>query len=298
MNLSIRSFSAYANTANIDANQRVVLSDNGKNVQGGSADAGLRARHITVRQGGSTQAAENNRVRQELLDAVLKDFGVKKFEKLPASVRKAFNVGAFKNDMKLDSNGRVTSGRPLTARRIREVMVAVEKAQIPRLNRKLAGFADTVQKVGSFLEKADGALNSDLKTALKSFASYCEGVLGEGHQQKLMAPKPDTTAVRNDISVKRDDFIASLSKDERKAIKTFSFFARQIPTDHIDTSLLDRVHGIEKLFVMDERSGLLQFKTRDSYDEFAFLEDCRGLRRMLHDISAMIIKYEAQHPQG
>lgn len=100
------------------------------NIVSGARSAGI-AFH------GEEQTHENNRIRQELLDACKHQFGVLRFADLPESVREAFKVNTFgKNDMKLVGEGMsetVTSGRPLTARRIRVIIGAVTD-EINRLN--------------------------------------------------------------------------------------------------------------------------------------------------------------------
>jgi len=80
----------------------------------------------------STEAIEavgiNNEVRQRLVTALERQFKVSSFGELPKEVRKALvGRGAVTatQDFKFDKDGNVTSGRPLTARRITAVVMAL-----------------------------------------------------------------------------------------------------------------------------------------------------------------------------
>ena len=68
--------------------------------------------------------AANNAVRRNFAAALTGAFGVKSLEDLPANVRSALNI----SDFKLDKEGNITSTRPLTARRVRAVMSAIQEA--------------------------------------------------------------------------------------------------------------------------------------------------------------------------
>ena len=68
--------------------------------------------------------AANNAVRRNFASALTGAFGVKSLEDLPGNVRKSLKI----EDFKLDKNGNITSTRPLTARRVRAVMSAIQEA--------------------------------------------------------------------------------------------------------------------------------------------------------------------------
>lgn len=73
---------------------------------------------------GGDRAAANNDVRAEFLKAVLARCGKAKVADLPTLVQKALTI----KDFKLDDKGNVTSGKPLTARRICAIDAAIRKS--------------------------------------------------------------------------------------------------------------------------------------------------------------------------
>ncbi|MBO7309602.1 MAG: hypothetical protein J6V38_08240, partial [Kiritimatiellae bacterium] len=64
-----------------------------------------------------------NAVRRNFAAALTGAFGVKSLEELPEGVRNSLKIG----DYKLDKNGEIMSTRPLTARRVRAVMSAIQE---------------------------------------------------------------------------------------------------------------------------------------------------------------------------
>lgn len=98
-------------------------SDTGEinfNVEAGSADVGVFSRKS------SGQFDDNNKVRQILVNSLKVQFGVDDVLALPDSVKNALKIGSWRDDFKFDHDGNVTSGRPLTARRIKAVIMAVK----------------------------------------------------------------------------------------------------------------------------------------------------------------------------
>lgn len=73
---------------------------------------------------GSERASANNAVRDCFLRAVLDHCGKTKIDELPAPVRKQLLL----KDFGLDGEGKATSGKPLTARRIKAVNEAIKKS--------------------------------------------------------------------------------------------------------------------------------------------------------------------------
>ena len=65
----------------------------------------------------------NNRIRRAFKDALVDAFDVERLDELPAEVKSVLKI----RDFKIAKDGAVTSRRPLTMRRIRAVMGAVEK---------------------------------------------------------------------------------------------------------------------------------------------------------------------------
>jgi len=115
----------------------------------------------------STEAIEavgiNNEVRQRLVTALERQFKVSSFGELPKEVRKALvGRGAVTatQDFKFDKDGNVTSGRPLTARRISAVL----KAATDKIN-------ETVSK--ALTDKVlDAITDAAMKLYPKPFKDY------------------------------------------------------------------------------------------------------------------------------
>lgn len=97
----------------------------------GTRTAGAFRRAFGITQGAKSAIAANNRVRQDFLDAVKACCGCdgKPFAELPPEVLAAFkgtHASSAADDLGLNEAGRVASGKPLTARRIRAVLSAVQ----------------------------------------------------------------------------------------------------------------------------------------------------------------------------
>lgn len=85
-----------------------------------------------------TEQTENNRVRTELLRALGNAFGLSGMseedgtvtfsKKFMDKLEKLLGADFKRDDFKMDAEGNVTSGRPLTARRIQAILAKVEKA--------------------------------------------------------------------------------------------------------------------------------------------------------------------------
>lgn len=97
------------------------LNDNDK-LQINKATIGEK-HEITAINSSKRDLEANNAIRRSLVLALTGSFSVKTLEELPASVRKALKIEDFGI-----KNGEVTSTRPLTARRIRAVMSAIQEA--------------------------------------------------------------------------------------------------------------------------------------------------------------------------
>lgn len=117
-------------TANMTDDQIVQYGEDGQ-LGNGTHDAGALSRAIGITEGAKNAITANNRVRQDFLDAVKTCCGCdgKPFAELPPEVLAAFkgtHASSEAGDLGLNEAGRVTSGKPLTARRIRAVLSAVQ----------------------------------------------------------------------------------------------------------------------------------------------------------------------------
>ena len=131
---------------------RISLNSNNV-IAEGTADVGRKQRKITFLSGYVTtsQFDQNNAVRNKLV-AALKD----QFDgQIPASVLKAFKGSALfagSGDMKgWDKEGGVTSGRPLTLRRVAAIMDAV-KLELSPMGKifRASGFDPTERELTTF----------------------------------------------------------------------------------------------------------------------------------------------------
>ena len=117
-----------AATANM-ADDQIVQYGDGDQLGNGTRTAGALSRAIGITQDAKNAIAANNRVRQDFLDAVRACFDNSPFAELPKEVLAAFqgtHASSAAGDLGLVDAGRVTSGKPLTARRIRAVLSAVQ----------------------------------------------------------------------------------------------------------------------------------------------------------------------------
>ena len=98
----------------VDANARVGISN--------QEESGLAGRNVVLLKSGSSKSEENTQVRRVFKTALTKAFNVSRLDELPSDVKKALKIGDFKES----KDGDIASTRPLTMRRIRAVMGAVQ----------------------------------------------------------------------------------------------------------------------------------------------------------------------------
>lgn len=106
--------------------------------QGGEVRAASRtacALSRSISSSADTQAAINinNHVRETFVNALKKQFNVEDFTSLPQAVKDALvgsHASTAEEDFGFNEDGHVTSGKPLTARRIKAVMVAINRANV------------------------------------------------------------------------------------------------------------------------------------------------------------------------
>ena len=98
--------------------KRVVIGGGVDSPFSTDTNTGIKGRHTI--QGGTSNAIENNKMRQVFLAAVLHEFGAANVRDLPKAVKDALKIG----DYSL-KDGMVTSGKPLTERRIALVISAI-----------------------------------------------------------------------------------------------------------------------------------------------------------------------------
>ena len=145
INTDLRNFMTFANAA--DEGACAEMHGNGS-VGNATNTAGALARCFGVTQNAKAAADLNNRTRQALVNALKRQFNAENFANLPDAVKNAL-VGSHAKtaagDFAFDANGRVTSGKPLTARRIRAVMTAIEQVQTARAADAAPVSAETVK---------------------------------------------------------------------------------------------------------------------------------------------------------
>lgn len=145
INNDLRNFMNFANAA--DAGTCAEMRGNGS-VGDAANKAGALARFFGATQNARAAADLNNRTRQALVDALKRQFNAESFANLPDAVKNALvgtHASTADGDFAFDANGRVTSGKPLTARRIRAVMTAIEGLQTARAANAAPVSAETVQ---------------------------------------------------------------------------------------------------------------------------------------------------------
>jgi len=104
----------------------IALLGKGNNVDQSSGKSDAFGRLFCLTKSSVQSCKVNNQIRAEFLAAISEEF--QGFDKIPDSVKKALNLKAY--DLATDSNGDqfVRSGKPLTQRRIKQVIEAVRSA--------------------------------------------------------------------------------------------------------------------------------------------------------------------------
>ena len=132
LNDTLAAFKTFAdNAGSVGANKAVEI--NGRVIQPAETTACAFRRTFFPWASSVKKAINiNNNVRQAFLDSLIDQFcnpGERTYEHLPDYIKDALvgsNAKTGSEDFGLDLNGKVTSGKPLTARRIRAVMTAIE----------------------------------------------------------------------------------------------------------------------------------------------------------------------------
>lgn len=129
VNNDLQNFLAFAKKANAD--QTAGMTQNGS-VGNAEKSAGAVSRFFHATENSRAAVETNNHVREALVNALKRQFNVLDFTALPDTVKTALigtHAKTADGDFAFDTNGRVTSGKPLTARRILAVMTAIEGIQ-------------------------------------------------------------------------------------------------------------------------------------------------------------------------
>lgn len=130
LNADLRNFSAFAQM-DVGGDQAAEFTRTGA-VRNASVTAGFLSRHFAVTDGGRQAAEINRRTRAAFLGALMRQFNAAGYGGLPDEIKAAL-VGSHAStgdeDFALDANGVVHSNKPLTARRIRAVMTAIQQLQ-------------------------------------------------------------------------------------------------------------------------------------------------------------------------
>ncbi len=98
----------------VDANARVGISN--------QEERGLAGRNVVLLKSDSSKSEDNTEVRRAFKTALTKAFNVSRLDDLPDDVKKVLKISDFKES----KDGGIASTRPLTMRRIRAVMGAVQ----------------------------------------------------------------------------------------------------------------------------------------------------------------------------
>lgn len=129
VNSDLQNFLKYAEKA--AAGQAVEMGRGGE-VAGAQATAGFLGRLFHVTSGARTAIDTNNRTRELFVEALKRQFNATDFDALPDAVKAALtgsHACHADGDFAFDAQGRATSGKPLTARRVMAVMTAIDGIQ-------------------------------------------------------------------------------------------------------------------------------------------------------------------------
>lgn len=185
-------------------------------------EAGALSRTFKAGDNARLSITENNRVRQTLLDAVkLVCNDTKTFGSLPDSVRAAFKgTHAFSEsgDLDLDAQGRVTSGKPLTARRIRKVLTAVHE----HISRTKAGVGGPQSGVGIPKPDVSGVVKAFMELQPKLLPGGSQAKPLDGEMMKAMALSVN---VRNQVAQNVGEALA----DQAEMVGQAMLIAENLP---------------------------------------------------------------------
>jgi len=243
----------------------------------GEVDDSPRTASWRARAKQSTREAQdavkiNNEVRDKLVEALKSQFEKTTFDELPKSVRKALvgsGAATAKQDFKFGADGKSTSGKPLTKRRISAVMRAV---------------ADELTRAKTQKEEMIGRYVSGNLTAADIKAL---------HGDLTGTPCPVTIKYPEDIKSIQEDFsrkIKGASNDEQTPLEGFRHFFDRGFTFNVGGKILAKSGGKEAAEMEREMRALFKgkpklvdafsqvFKASLSILEFGHLQSKKGVR--------------------
>ena len=147
LNADLRNFSAFAQM-NVADDQAAEFTRTGA-VRNASVTAGFLSRHFAVTDDGRRAAEINRQTRAAFLGALMRQYNADAFGGLPDEIKDALvgtHASTGDEDFALDAAGVVHSNKPLTARRIRAVMTAIQQLQ-DKENAPVQGGANPVEPV-------------------------------------------------------------------------------------------------------------------------------------------------------
>lgn len=178
MSISISDFSRLARAMNADDKVVIGMGADNKEAVVSSATHDKVARAFGLAK---TSQGENNAVRDLFLKSLLAHMSVDSVDLLPASVKAVLKI----KDYGMDAEARATSGKPLTARRISEVMTEVAKCRKEHLKGVTREFCRGMG-IDSFLGTIEEGRRAEARTYIEDAVFHSLNVATLGSEGARM----------------------------------------------------------------------------------------------------------------
>lgn len=195
---------------NVADNRKVEISNDGR-ITLATKTASAISRMFAITENARTAIENNNRVREAFVSALKRQFNVQNFSDLPTTVKAAL-VGSHAKtadgDFGFDAQGHVTSGKPLTARRISAVLNAVKE-----INNQAEVAVSPIEVNPQVVEARKSALKPFLDKLFVKITTKQDGfavpLWGESFHN----------LVRNSLDVKVKSMFANIGNGEINSLK-------------------------------------------------------------------------------
>ncbi len=182
----------------------------------------------------------NNAVRRNFAAALTGAFGVKSLEELPEGVRNSLKIG----DYKLDKNGEIMSTRPLTARRVRAVMSAIQEvtakaAPNPQEAEAIRNDFNAYLKNSAYMKAAFDRIA--IAEGRKPLTLNIPLISNESFEVPLSALKAYTKGIKStELAARIDDIKLAIAADAAVAKETLGQLTRgeTVPPDEARANAL------------------------------------------------------------
>lgn len=193
------------------ADDRKVEISQGGRITLATKTASAISRMFAITENARTAIENNNRVRDAFVSALKRQFNVQNFSDLPTTVKAAL-VGSHAKtadgDFGFDAQGHVTSGKPLTARRISAVLNAVRE-----INNQTEAAVSPIKINSQIIEDRKAALNPFIDKLFNKITTKQDGFAVPLWGERFH------NLVRNSLDVKVKSMFANIGNGESNSLK-------------------------------------------------------------------------------